>query len=178
MNFQKKPNDKSNVMLNEKIKYNTLFVIDENGENLGEMPTSKALDMARNKSLDLLVIAVQQSKVIAKILDYGKFKFEQQRKQKENKKNQIIAKVKEIKVKPLIGDHDLSVKVEHAKKWLSQSNKVKFVIEAKGRMSTKSEFITALYDKFIGLLGDGINIVQANKQINSFRYETIIERGK
>ena len=111
MNFQKKPNDKNNVMLNEKIKYNTLFVIDENGENLGEIPTSKALEMAKNKSLDLLVIAVQQQKVIAKILDYGKFKFEQQRKQKENKKNQVIAKIKEIKFKTIICDHDLSVKV-------------------------------------------------------------------
>ncbi len=176
MNNNQKPNNAHNqVLLNEKIRYKSLFVIDDEGGNLGEMTTKDALQLAESKGLDLLVIAVQGPKVIAKILDYGKYKFNLQRKQKENKKNQVVAKIKEVKVKPLIGDHDLMVKSDSVKKWLKQGNKVKFIIEARGRMSTKSEFIKAVYDKFVEYIGDEANVTQANKQVNNFRYETIIE---
>lgn len=171
-------NKKDSVLLNEKIKYRVLDVIDENGNHLGEIDRNEALKLAQSKDLDLVVIAIQNKKVIAKILDYGKFKFEQKRKQKENKKNQQISKVKEIKVKPLIGDHDLKVRAENAKKWLADGDKVKFIIEARGRMSTKPEFVQLVYDKFIGLLDNAGKVQQANKQVNNFRYESIIEPNK
>ena len=117
VNNQKNSNNKKdNILINEKIKFKVLDVIDETGQHLGEMNRDDALKLAQNKDLDLLVIAIQNNKVIAKILDYGKFKFEQKRKQKANKKNQQVIKIKEIKVKPLIGDHDLNVKAQNAKK--------------------------------------------------------------
>ncbi len=177
-NENNQKNKKDNVLINDKIKFKTLDVIDENGQHLGEMSRNDALKLAQDKDLDLIVIAVQNNKVIAKILDYGKFKFEQKRKQKENKKNQQIIKVKEIKVKPLIGDHDLKVRAENAKKWLSDGNKVKFIIEARGRMCTKQEYIQLVYDKFIQMLDDNAKISQANKQVNNFRYESIFEPVK
>lgn len=168
-----------NNLINDKIKFSTLDVIDESGAHLGVMKKVDALKLAASKDLDLVVIAIQDKKVIAKILDYGKFKFEQKRKQKENKKHQQTTTVKEIKVKPLIGDHDLKVKAESAKKWLASGDKVKFIIEARGRMATKHEYIQLVYDKFITYLSDTpIKIVQANKQFNHFRYETIIEKAK
>lgn len=168
-------NNKQNVLLNKKIKFKTLSVISSKGENLGDMPTQEALSLAESQGLDLLVIAVQQNKVIAKILDYGKHRFEQQKKQKNNKKNQLISKLKEIKVKPLIGEHDLKVRAENAKKWLSQGNKVKFIVEARGRMSLKSEFIDKIYNKFIEMLEGSGSITQAHKKVNDFRYESIID---
>lgn len=163
------------VLLNDKIKFKTLDVIDPNGNLHPKMDRNEALKMAESHDLDLLVIAVQKDRVIAKILDYGKFKFEQSRKQKENRKNQSNPKIKEIKVKPLIGEHDLKVKVENAKKWLAQGDKVKFVIEARGRMATKSELITKIFDSFVNLLDGAGNISQANKAVNATRYETIID---
>lgn len=167
---------KSNVvLLNDKIKYKTLDVIDPDGEIHRDIDRNEALRMAERYDLDLLVIAVQKNQVIAKILDYGKFKFEQTRKQKENRKNQSISKIKEIKVKPLIGEHDLKVKVENAKRWLSQGDKVKFVIEARGRMSTKSELISKIYESFVNLLDGAGIIVQINKPVNATRYETLID---
>ena len=98
-----------NVLINNKIRVPMLDVIDETGKHLGTLKRDEALKIAQSRDLDLVVIAIQDRKVIAKILDYGKFKFEQKRKQKENKKKQQIASVKEIKIKPLIGDHDLKV---------------------------------------------------------------------
>lgn len=172
------PIKKDNVLINEKIKFANLEVIDETGVHLGTLTRSEALKKASEKNLDLVVIAVQNKKVIAKILDYGKFRFEQKRKQKENKKNQQQSVLKEIKVKPLIGDHDLQFKAQNAKKWLDHGDKVKFVIEARGRMSIKHEYIQLVYDKFIKMLDPNIKIVQANKQFNNYRYETIIEKGK
>ncbi len=171
-------NKKDNVLINEKIKFKNLEVIDETGKHLGEMTRNEALKLAQDRDLDLVVIAVQNNKIITKILDYGKFKFEQKRKQKENKKNQQIMKVKEIKVKPLIGDHDLKVRADNAQKWLSDGNKVKFIIEARGRMCTKQEYIQLVYNKFIDMLKEKGKIVQANKQVNNFRYESIIEPNK
>ncbi len=167
-----------NVLINNKIRVPMLDVIDETGKHLGTLKRDEALKIAQSRDLDLVVIAIQDRKVIAKILDYGKFKFEQKRKQKENKKKQQIASVKEIKIKPLIGDNDLKVRAENAKKWLANGDKVKFIIEARGRMSVKHEYIKIVYDKFIAMLGNNIKIVQANKQSNSFRYETIIEQNK
>ena len=176
-NKQLNHNKKENVLINEKIKFPTLDVIDQNGKHLGTLKRNDALKIAHESELDLLVIAIQDKKVIAKILDYGKFKFEQKRKQKENKKKQQVISVKEIKVKPLIGDHDLKVRAENAKKWLANGDKVKFTIEARGRMSMKYDLIKIVYDKFISLLEDNIKIVQANKQFNNFRYESIIEKN-
>lgn len=175
MNNKSESNKKQIVLLNEKIKFPSLIVIDENGTNLGLMPTSKALDLANSKNLDLFVFSVQQDKVVAKILDYGKYKFDKQKKQKENKKNQATAKLKEIKVKPLIGEHDLNVRIENARKWLNSKFKVKFIIEARGRLSVKTEFIDDIYKKFSNAILEYGNIIQANVKVNQFRYETLID---
>lgn len=170
---------KDNVLMNDKIRFAYLEVIDEHGVHLGSLSRAEALKLASAKNLDLVVIAVQNKKVIAKILDYGKFKFDQKRKQKEHKKNQQTITLKEIKVKPLIGDHDLQFKAQNAKKWLTNGDRVKFVIEARGRMAVKYDYIQNVYDKFIAMLNDiNIKIVQANKPFNNYRYETIIEKGK
>ncbi len=170
--------NKNKVYINEMIRSPNMLVIDETGNKLGVISRKEALALAENKNLDLVQIAQQKGSTICKLMDYGKFKYEQKRKQKENKKHQTIVKTKELKIKPLIGDHDLNVRVENAKRWLKEGNRVQFVIEARGRMCTKPEYVTLVYKKFIDLLGDAGTIQQAKKQVNNFRYETLIVPNK
>ncbi len=171
-------NKNNGVMMNEAIRVPKMIVISEVGENLGEKTKAEALSLANARNLDLVVISQNNGSIIAKIMDYGKYKFAQQQKAKSNKKNQSISKVKEIKVKPTIGDHDLNVRANNAKKWLADGDKVKFIIEARGRMCTKSEIIKETYDKFVTLLEGKGTITTSFKQVNNFRYETMIEPNK
>lgn len=163
-------------LINEAIRFRTMMVIDDNGNNLGEMSRLEALNLASSKNLDLVVIAKKGNIPVTKILDYGKYKYEQKRRQKETKKNQTIIKVKEIKVKPTIGNHDLMVRVNNAKKWLVEyRDNVKFVIEARGRLSTKDDMIEEVYLRFVDLIKEFGVVVQQNKKVSAFRYETLIE---
>lgn len=164
--------------INENIKIKNINVIDDVGGNLGLMPTSEALKLAQSKGLDLVLISYKDNKAIAKILDYGKFKYNQKRKEKDAKKNQTIIKNKEVKVKPLIGDHDLQVRANNTLKWLADGDRVTFIIEARGRMSTKPEYVTMVYDKFMALLGDAAKVQTEMKKLNDFRYATVIVANK
>lgn len=166
------------VPINEHIKAPSVIVIDDKGNNLGEMTTALALEKANKKNLDLVLISNKGNVPITKILDYSKFKYEQKRKQKQNKKNQAVVKVKEIKIKPLIGEHDLKVRATNAKKWLDDGNRVLFVILARGRMATKVEYIDAVHDKFIAMLEDKGKLIQDKKKTNDFRFESIIVPNK
>ncbi|MCV3743599.1 translation initiation factor IF-3 [Ureaplasma sp. ES3154-GEN] len=162
-------------LINENIRFKRMTVIDAQGNNLGELDREEALRLANQANLDLVLIARRDNKSVVKILDYGKFRYEQKRKQRENRKNQTTTKVKEIKVKPTIGDHDLNVRIENAKKWLADKDYVKFVVVARGRMASKIEIINGVFQKFASALEGIANIVQANKKINDMRYESLIE---
>lgn len=169
---------KEQAMINEHINIKKLNVIDDNGANLGLMERNDALKLAREKGLDLVLIAVKDGKAIAKILDYGKFKYNQKKKEKDSKKNQTIIKNKEVKVKPLIGEHDLQVRANNTLKWLANGDRVTFIIEARGRMSTKHEYIQNIYDRFMNLLGDNAKIMTELKKVNDFRYTTVLVSNK
>ena len=177
MNNNQQPK-RDTVPINEQIRAPIVIVIDDKGTNLGEMPIALALEKANKKNLDLVLISNKGSVPITKILDYSKFKYEQKRKQKQNKKNQVIVKQKEIKIKPLIGDHDLMVRATNAKKWLNDGNRVLFVILAKGRLATKVEMIDAIHDKFMNMLEDKGKLIQDKKKTNEFRFESIIVPNK
>ncbi len=161
-------------LLNEDIKEKSLFVIDENGEKLGEISTKEALQMAYSKSLDLVLFSKGDGKSIAKILDFKKFVYENKKKIKESKKNQIIVKNKEIKVKPTIGSHDLNVRIQNAKKWLSSGDRIRFVVLAYGRIGTKTELIDEIYQKFISALEEEAKIQTPLKRISPVQYEAIL----
>ncbi|MGL4647673.1 MAG: translation initiation factor IF-3 [Mycoplasmoidaceae bacterium] len=161
-------------LLNEDIKDKTLFVIDDNGEKLGELETKKALELAYAKNLDLVLLSKNNEKAIAKIIDFKKFIYESKKKKKESKKNQNVIKNKEIKVKPTIGDHDLNVRIANAKKWLAAGDRIRFVILAYGRIGTKTELIQEIYEKFINALGEDAKIQTPLKSISPVQYEAII----
>lgn len=169
---------KDGFQINEEIKVKSLLVIDEAGEKLGEMDTKSALDLANSKNLDLVLVSSNNGTNIGKILDYGKFIYEMKKKSKDSKKNQVIVKNKEIKVKPTIGMHDLMVRVNNAKKWLSAGNQIKFVVLVYGRIGTKTDMITEIYDKFIAELGDDVKVLKPLKQNSPTKYEALLVPNK
>ena len=124
-------------------------MIDENGENHGVVPTSKALQMAEDADLDLVLISPNQEPPVAKILDYGKYKYELAKKAKEAKKKQHVGEIKEVKMRYKIDTHDYEVRLKAARKFISQGNKVKGVVMLRGREMQHSNLAFDLAQKFI-----------------------------
>jgi translation initiation factor IF-3 len=135
--------------MNEKIRSKEVRLIDENGNNHGVVPTAKALEMADDAGLDLVVISANQAPPVAKILDYGKFKYDQAKKAKEAKKKQHVVEVKEVKVRYKIDVHDYEVRLKSVRKFISQGNKVKIVVMLRGREMQHSNLAFELAERFL-----------------------------
>ena len=125
--------DKDGVRLNERIRVPQVRLIDENGAQVGIVPTVQALDMARSKNLDLMEVAATANPPVCKILDYGKYKYEEKKKEHIARKNQIVVKVKEIQLRPNTDEHDLDYKIKNAIGFVEEGDKVKFIIQFRGR---------------------------------------------
>lgn len=124
---------KSSPLLNESIRSREVRLIDDDGVNHGVIKTSEALKMALEKDLDLVVVSPDQDPPVAKILDYGKYKFESEKRAKDARKKQHTVEVKEVKMRYKIDVHDYDVKVKNIKKFLASGNKVKIMVMLKGR---------------------------------------------
>lgn len=114
-------------------------MIDPDGNQIGIIPTYKALATAADFGLDLVEISPNANPPVCKIMDYGRYKYELTKKQQEAKKKQSVFQVKEIKVRPKTGDHDLKVKIDHIKKFLGKKDKVKVTVMFRGREITLSQ---------------------------------------
>lgn len=132
-------NKKSDVIMNEDIIAKELRCTSDSGENYGIIPTAQALALADEAGLDLVLIAADANPPVAKIMDYSKFKYQQEKKKKEAKKNQKIVVVKEIKLSVKIADNDINYKVKHAIEFLEEGNHVKFRVFLKGREMANPE---------------------------------------
>ncbi len=121
------------LQINEEIRDKELRLIDSDGSQLGIVPIEKALKLASEKNLDLVKIAPQTKPVVCKIMDYGKFRFEQSKREKEAKKNQRTISLKEIRLSLNIDTHDFNTKLKHSSKFIAAGNKVKVSIRFKGR---------------------------------------------
>ncbi len=140
-------------------------MIDENGENHGVVATSKALEMAEAADLDLVVVSPNQEPPVAKILNYGKYKYELEKKAKEAKKKQHTVDIKEVKVRYKIDTHDYQVRIKNINKFISQGNKVKIVVMLRGREMQHSNLAFDLANKFMeDLVGDTI-VVEKKPQL-------------
>lgn len=135
--------------MNEKIRSKEVRLIDENGNNHGVVPTAKALEMADEAGLDLVVISPNQAPPVAKILDYGKYKYDMAKKAKEAKKKQHVVEVKEVKVRYKIDVHDYEVRLKNVRKFISQGNKVKIVVMLRGREMQHSNLAFELAERFL-----------------------------
>jgi translation initiation factor IF-3 len=119
--------------INEDITAHELRVIDSNGEQAGIMLREKALELADSRKLDLVLISPLANPPVAKVMDYGKYRYEQQKREKEAKKKQKVIEIKEVRLTPSIDNHDLDVKASSAIKFLKEGNKVKVSLRFRGR---------------------------------------------
>ena len=123
----------SDYMINEQIRDREVRLVGENGEQLGIMSSFDALKMAQERELDLVKIAPRAKPPVCKIIDYGKYRYEQVRKQKEARKKQKIIELKEVRLSPNIDVNDMNTKVTAARKFLEKGNKVKVTLRFRGR---------------------------------------------
>ncbi|QKF74251.1 translation initiation factor IF-3 [Aliarcobacter faecis] len=132
-------NKKSDVIMNEDITAKELRCTSDSGDNYGIIPTAQALALADESGLDLVLIAPDANPPVAKIMDYSKFKYQQEKKKKEAKKNQKVIVIKEIKLSIKIAENDINYKVKHAIEFLEDGNHVKFRVFLKGREMSNPE---------------------------------------
>ena len=134
---------------NNRINSPEVQVISSDGENLGILKTNDGISRAREEGLDLIEIAPNANPPVCKIMDMGKFKYDQQKKASKAKKNQKKVELKEIKLRPVTGVHDYTFKIKNAQKFLSKGDKVKFTVKFKGRELQHTHLGNQLMDKII-----------------------------
>ena len=127
------------LMINEEIRDREVRLIDENGEQLGVMPTAKAMELAEERGLDLAKIQPTAKPPVCKLLDYDKYRYEQSRRERENRKNQRVVETKEVQLSATIEENDVLTKAKMAQKFLQGGDKVKVSIRFRGRQITHSE---------------------------------------
>ena len=141
-------------MINEQIRDREVRLIGEDGEQLGIMSAREAMKIAQEAELDLVKIAPTAKPPVCKIIDYGKFRYEQSRKEKEAKKKQKTVELKEVRLSPNIDTNDLNTKVNNARKFISKGNKVKVTLRFRGREMAHVQQSRHILDDFAELLTD------------------------
>ena len=138
-------------------------MIDSDGSQLGVMPLRQAMDLAEQKNLDLVKIAPQATPPVCKIIDYGKFRFEQAKREKEAKKNQRVVEIKEIRLSLTIDTHDIETKKNHAVRFLEEGNKVKVSIRFRGREMGHPEHGLEIMRRFAETMAEVANVEKPAK---------------
>ncbi|WP_027120604.1 translation initiation factor IF-3 [Mycoplasmopsis lipofaciens] len=146
-------------MINENIPFSKVFLLDANGEKIGVKPTREAIEIAKEQRLDLVLISVEP-KPIARILDYGKFKYERKKKQKIAKEKQTTIQNRQIRLTPMIGEHDLMVKSRKAKEFLLDGDRIKVSLKFRGRELARQDLGYDTLDKFFKTLEDIADITK------------------
>lgn len=141
-------------MINEQIRDREVRVISADGQQLGVMSSREALKLAQEAELDLVKIAPKAQPPVCKIIDYGKFKYEQVRKEKDAKKKQKTVEIKEVRLSPNIDTNDLNTKVNNAKKFITKGNKVKVTLRFRGREMAHVQQSKHILDDFADMLQD------------------------
>lgn len=151
------------IAMNEEIREKEIRVISGDGEQLGLMSSKEALKIAEEKDLDLVMISPNAKPPVCKIMDYGKFLYEQTKKDKEAKKKQKVINIKEIRVSPTIEEHDIDIKAKNARKFLTDGNKVKITVRFRGREAEHSAVGNVILDKFFNKLEENCIIEKTAK---------------
>jgi len=141
-------NNSKDTLVNEAIDFPEVRVIGADGEQLGLMSSEKALKMAYDKGLDLCLMSAQATPPVCKIMDFGKYRFDREKREKEAKKKQQTVELKEIQLSPRIDTHDFETKAKHAKKFLESGNKVRVVMRFRGREMSHMAIGREVIDKF------------------------------
>lgn len=134
--------------INEDIRDKEVRLISDTGEQLGIMPIEEAMNIAIDKDMDLVKIAPGSNPPVCKIMDYGKYRFEQAKRDREAKKNQRVAEVKEIRMSPGIGDNDFNIKLRNGLKFLSEGDRLKVTVRFRGRQMAHTDIGEVLLKRF------------------------------
>ena len=151
------------MRINEEIRIKEVRVTDANGEQLGIMATRDALRLAEERHLDLVEVAPKARPPVCRIMDFGKYRYEQQKREKEAKKKQKVVTIKEVKLRPNIEQHDFDVKLKNAAKFIGEGNKVKITIMFRGRELSHPELGNELLDRAVETLGDTVLVERTAK---------------
>lgn len=160
-------------LVNDDIPNGKLLFIDDEGNKIGVISKAEAMRYADEKELDLVVVSPNSKPMVAKLMDYSKYRYEQQRKQREMKKNQKTVELKEIKLSPTIDVHDFNTKLKHANRFIDKGNKVKVSIYFRGRMITHRDVGFEVVQRFIKELGDKV-IIEAHPKMEGRNLISII----
>ena len=147
--FDNKKPKQPDELVNEKIRFKEVLVIDQNGDQLGVKSRNQAIDIAYNEGLDLVCVAPNAKPPVCRIMDFGKYRFEQQKKAKEMKRNSKVVAVKETQLSVTIDVHDKNVKLKRTLKWLEEGNKVKVAIRFRGRQLAHMDLGKKVIDDFV-----------------------------
>lgn len=136
-------------LVNERVRFKEVLVIDQNGDQLGVKSSREALDIAYEANLDLVCVAPNAKPPVCRIMDFGKYRFEQQKKAREMKKNSKVVTLKETQLSVTIDTHDKNVKLKRTLKWLEEGNKVKVAIRFRGRQLAHVDLGKKVIDDFV-----------------------------
>lgn len=158
------PNNRDLTKTNEQIRFPQIRVIDSDGSQLGVITPKEALSIAQEKDLDLVLVSETAKPPVCKIMDYGKYKYERDKKLKEAKKKQHNADVKEVKMRYKIEEHDYNVRVKNAQRFLKSGDKVKATVSFRGREIQHSNLAIALLKRMAADLDEFAEVQQAPKR--------------
>lgn len=162
------------IGLNENIKAQAVRLIDENGQQVGIVPTREAIEIARQRSLDLVEVSPNSDPPVCKILDYGRYRYDLHKKEKEAKKKQKVIEVKEMRFRNFnINNHDLEVKLRHIEGFLADGDKVKISLMLRGRASAHSDLGFALLNTIINKLQDKC-MIERSPQLDGKRLVMVL----
>jgi translation initiation factor IF-3 len=162
--FDRRPPERDTTRINERIRVPEVRLIDENGQQLGVMPTDKALRYAQDKEMDLVEVAPEARPPVTRVLDYSKYKYEQAQKQKQARKHQTSITVREIKFRPKIAEQDYETKKRHVERFLRHKDKVKVTIMFRGREVTHPERGEMILNRLAEDLGELAQVDQRPTQ--------------
>jgi translation initiation factor IF-3 len=152
--YDRSPRRDDRVRINERIRVREIRVIDETGQQLGIMPPPQALVIAKQKGLDLVEISPTAVPPVCRIMDFGQYQYQEQKRAREAKKHQRVIEVKEIKFRPKVDEHDYQFKKKHIERFLADGDKVKATIFFRGRENAHPEIGHRILERLVGDLGE------------------------
>lgn len=171
-------NNNKGQRINDMIRVREVRLIDDEGNQKGIVPTLEALKMAKEKDLDLVEVSPNANPPVCKILDFGKYRFEQEKKLRESKKNQKVLKLKEIRMQPKIGPGDLDTKAKHVQEFLEEGNKVKVTIRFRGRELAHTELGYDVLNEVLKRLTSAYVVEKQPAMDGKFMSMTIASKAK
>jgi len=166
------------LRINNAIRVKEVRLIDSEGNQRGVATTSDALALAREAGLDLVEIAPQASPPVCRILDYGKYKFEQEKRIRDSKRKQKLVKIKEIRMQPKIEKHDLEFKTNHIREFLDEGNKVKVTVRFRGREMAHTELGRAVLERVLEFLDNTASVERPPQMEGRFMSMTLNPKVK